>query len=175
MRMEKTGQSVFGRASGGIVGKSAMSELSEGMGQANARALGALGRSPFPHLSMLDTAVWKRFLRTDEAVPWSWRYDMRLGHGSFGQRFVDDDLAPAWAALVKKRVDCIGVAGGDVVIVEVKPIGGMSALGQVLTYWELFKAKGKPTASVTPWVVCGRADEDVISVYEVYGVRLSVV
>lgn len=143
-------------------------------GKGNVRALLALGRSPFPHLSVLDTAVWKRFLRTEEAAQWRWRYDMRLGNGAFGKVLVDDDLAPAWAALTAKRVDCVGVRGSDVALVEVKPIGSMSALGQILTYHSLFLDKKKPTGSVTPWVVCGRADADVVNVFAAYGVRLTV-
>lgn len=128
----------------------------------------------FPHMSPDDLVVWRPFVRSRLNPFTELRYDVRVGNGSF--HWPDDQGPPPydWLHSAQKRIDAVGRMNGSIAVIEVKPIGGMAALGQVLTYVRLYLQKFRPKEPVVPWVVCGRLDNDVADTYDYYRVNVSV-
>ena len=139
---------------------------------ANVRAVKASARSPYPHMSRQDSAVWRAFLAANPVPYDSIDYDVAVGGKAAGRVPDDAELLPMWQTLLKKRIDAVVHRPGSVWTVEVKPIANMSALGQALSYAFLYKAEGRTQLRVRPVVVADRVDADVAPIYQFYGVLL---
>lgn len=137
---------------------------------ANERAAKASARSPFPHMSPADSAVWRTFLRLGIISFTKVLYDVGVGGKAAGLVPAGSDLHPMWETLLKKRVDAVGFTDQEVLTIEVKPTAGMSALGQALTYSFLWNAEGRSQQKSRPCVVCSRIDLDVEALFIAYGV-----
>ena len=129
----------------------------------------------YKHLLPSEIKIWDRVLANP---PWTIiraDYDVHLGVGA--------PLNPAWPdwlkaqvkAVSRKRVDVIVETPEDIWIVEIKPRAGMSALGQVLCYRELYVREYQPTKRVRMVVIAERAESDVPSVYRQFDVGLLLV
>ena len=122
-------------------------------------------------MSSEDTRVWARFLEQRGGELGRVRYDVKVGAGHDLGEGADPVMGSMWSDLVKKRVDAVCVVDGVTWLVEVKPVGGMSALGQLLVYADLFRAQESPQGAVQLVLVCGRVDRDCAATF----VRLGVV
>jgi hypothetical protein len=123
----------------------------------------------------LDAAVWRDFLTVSpRSIEWV-QYDVALGGRGARHARGDADELRMWETLLKKRVDAVAMAGGELWTCEVKPLANMSALGQAITYAFLWDAEhpGEPKARAV--VICSRVDEDVEAVFKAYGVLVLVV
>ena len=98
------------------------------------------------------------------------RYDVKVGGAGVEELDPNDDLGVMCAELLQKRIDAIGIDGETWWVVEVKPVGSMSALGQVLTYVDLVKAESPAGVLVRPAIVCERVDPDVVGALTSCGV-----
>lgn len=120
----------------------------------------------------LDVAVWSEFLiraGTGGAIA---RYDVFVGEGRRRGPDARDEDEIAYRNLLRKRVDVVLSRPGLDLVLEVKPIGGMSALGQSLVYRDLFKSQEGAAERISAAVVCGVADLDCVPTYEAHGVGL---
>lgn len=146
--------------------------MSRTITQGNVRALELARRSPYPHMSRFDAAIWKKFLGHDHPTITKVAYDERVGK----LREVPDEEDPAivsmWATLTAKRIDAVIWIPGAVWVIEVKPVGSMAALGQAQTYALLWRREHLPRLPVVPVVVCDFVDEDMQAVYIELGVGL---
>ena len=129
----------------------------------------------YKHLLPSEIAIWDRVLANPPWVIVRAEYDVHLGEGA--------PINPAWPewlksqvkAVSRKRVDVIVHTPDDIYIVEIKPRAGMSALGQVLCYRELYIAEYQPTKRVRMVVIAERAESDVPVVYRQFDVALLLV
>lgn len=137
---------------------------------ANARAVKASARSPYPHMSVADSAVWSAFLATHAVSFESVDYDVAVGGKAAHLVGDDEEQKPMWVTLLKKRIDAVVVRVGEVWTVEVKPTANMAAMGQALSYAYIYKEEGRTELPVRPVIVCDRIDLDVIPVYLHFGV-----
>jgi len=117
----------------------------------------------------LDRDVWTRFLEA-EAFPITevW-YDVHVGEGlrlPADAPQLDQKIS---SALYEKRADVIARVGSQLWVVEVKPKADMTALGQIITYRELFLQKYRPAESVLGVVVCDQVDDDLLLIFEAIG------
>jgi hypothetical protein len=129
----------------------------------------------FTHLLPLERPIWARYLEATGEEFQSLTYDLHLGEGA-----AIDPTWPEWLvrqvrAVSRKRVDVIGETSGAVILFEVKPRCGMSALGQLLCYRELYVAEHRPRKRVRLVCVCGRVEPDVSGVFASFGVEIAVV
>ncbi len=74
------------------------------------------------------------------------------------------------AGLTRKRIDVVARVGGGYWVIEVKPLLGYVALGQVLTYFRLFVEEYRPDGEVWPVVICASVDDDVLGELDELGV-----
>jgi hypothetical protein len=138
--------------------------------EANVRAVKASARSPFPHMSRQDTAVWSAFLQSNAVTYDSIDYDVAVGGKAAHLVPDDDELAPMWQSLVKKRIDAVVYRVSEVWTVEVKPLANMAALGQALSYAWLWNDEGRTQLKARPVIVADRIDLDVIPIFLAYEV-----
>lgn len=91
-------------------------------------------RGRYPHLMPLDIAIWNRFLDAWGQDFLGFQYDVLVGEGAEAPpNFSAGDKA-LLLALTVKRLDCVGVRADRLVLIEVKPRLGMSAIGQLVAY-----------------------------------------
>jgi len=129
----------------------------------------------YPHMLPAEREIWHRFIRTREAEFLSLTYDLHLGEGIPPPPDASEQVRKVIEATSKKRVDAIGETDRDIWIFEVKERGGMSALGQLLTYRYLYMKEYRPTKPVRLALVCSRLEPDVSSVLQAQGIEIYVV
>ena len=90
---------------------------------------------PFFHMLPEDREIWRRFLELFEDNFESYIYDRLVGPRYDWGEF---DLPPGVARLAERlyalRIDVLAQREGETWVIEVKPLAGLSALGQVLAY-----------------------------------------
>ncbi|TXH51710.1 MAG: hypothetical protein E6Q97_17790 [Desulfurellales bacterium] len=114
-----------------------------------------------PQLTPLDLEVWRRFLFLRPSMFDRFDFQTRVGSGQPLPASATDADRRAWAMLTEKRIDAVGFNGDGITVIEVKPRGGASALGQVLVYRDLYREKFRPAQTLSALVVCNYVDEDV--------------
>lgn len=143
---------------------------SELVSDGNVRSFIASARSPFPHMSEGDVEVWTPFLLAEVISFESVIYDVGVGGRQAALVPDSEELKPMWLTLIRKRIDAVVFGGGKVWTIEVKPVAGMSALGQALTYRELWNREGRSETKARAMVVCSRVDDDVEELFTLFGV-----
>lgn len=133
------------------------------------------GRKPrildrYPHMGFEDTIVWTRFLEQKAGNLSEVWYDLHVGTAvrvledmpGFMQRVSD--------AVSRKRIDVVARVGFGFWIIEVKPICETKAIGQALTYRDLFVSEFALAAAAVPVIVCELVEVDVIDTADSLGV-----
>jgi len=93
---------------------------------------------PFTHMSQEEKSIWLRWLEAGGTRHAPFLYDVRVGDGlqmpagSSGYA-----IRSAWA-LTTKRIDAVYFVGDIAIIIEVKRRAGAGAVGQLITYRDLF-------------------------------------
>lgn len=122
-----------------------------------------------------DKLVWDRFVDRFPEYFDSVDYDFRVGDGA--------PLSPSWdestkltvTALTQKRLDVLGWNDESPTIVEVKGRVGLSALGQVFGYRDLFMRDLPNFPRPALMVVCDRIFPDDEFILKKNGIRVVVV
>ncbi len=129
----------------------------------------------YPHMLMEDTDIWSAYLANPLAPIKKVWYDVHVGLPMLlpvGAGDIDRRVA---AGVSRKRIDAVCHVGGGYWVVEVKPFGGMLALGQVVSYARLFTRDYGPDGEVVGVVVCSEVDRDLVDDFEAQGVGVIVV
>lgn len=129
----------------------------------------------YKHLLPNEIRLWKRFLANPPFPVVSVTYDLHLGRGAPLQPHWDESMIRMVAEVTRKRVDAIVVTPGATVIIEIKPRAGMSALGQLLAYKQLFLSEYSPAGQLRLACVCERVAPDLDRVFASHGIELYVV
>lgn len=116
---------------------------------------------PEPNLTPLDLEVWRRFLLLRPLMFERFEFQVPVGTPQSLPLSASDADRRVWDKLTSKRIDAVGVNGDGFTVIEVKPRGGASALGQALVYRDLFVQKRKPVQPVAALVLCNYVDDDV--------------
>ena len=129
----------------------------------------------FTHLLPLERPIWARYLASTTEEFLSLTYDLHLGEGAPVDPVWSEGTKAIVAAVSRKRVDVVGETLDSVIIFEVKPRAGMGAMGQLLTYRELYLREHRPTKPLRMVVVCERVEPDVPGIYGQYGIEIALV
>jgi len=128
----------------------------------------------YPHMLTEDSAVWTKFLQNlDVEILEVW-YDVHVGSGVLLPVGSDDLDKRIAQGVTRKRIDVVCRLESAVWVVELKPIGSMTALGQALAYRGLFVREYETIRNTLPIVICGEVDPDLIDDYDEAGVGLIV-
>lgn len=126
----------------------------------------------YPHMLPAEVRRWDAFLEQHGMPVGDVFYDVHLGDGA-----PVDPSWPAWMAsmvrtLSTHRVDVVIERPSEVVIVEVKGIAGMSAVGQLLGYEALWLKDRGLDRPVRLLLVCERVEADMLAVFRFYEIEV---
>ena len=142
-------------------------------------ALLEIGQKPmvmshYPHMLHEDIAVWSKFLtKMAEVITRVW-YDVHVGQAVSPVDPSSTVQQKVAAGVTRKRIDVVARVGPEFWVIEVKPVAGMGALGQVYSYNRLFALEYETFSPTKPVVVCDVLDDDVIASYGELGVMVFV-
>ena len=91
----------------------------------------------YPHMGPEDSAIWTRFILSDQTAYDAVAYDVKVGSPPAFDTTVNQETGGSALGLYKKKIDVIGLKEGSYTIIEVKPQIDSRALGQVEGYYEL--------------------------------------
>jgi hypothetical protein len=132
-------------------------------------------RTHYPHMLADEARIWTRFLQATCLVFENITYDLHLGAGVLPLPSDPEYMRRLLSAVTKKRVDALGETEGDIWIFEVKPRISMSALGQLVTYFELYQQEFRPVKPVFLAAVGEREAPDIRSAFDLYAVNIFLV
>lgn len=124
------------------------------------------------HLSKQDREVWAIFVGLVNLSGWAQDFDASLGTDAQTHPGIDTKDGQLWVALRKKRLDVLLSRPGELRIIELKPLGGMAALGQLLTYRRLLKEETPRGVDLEGWLICLTCDDDVIETFPSFGLQV---
>lgn len=132
-------------------------------------------RAHYPHMLADEARIWTKFLNTTSLVFERITYDLHLGAGVLPSPGDPDYMRRLLSAVTKKRVDALGETIDNIYIFEVKPRISMSALGQLVTYFELYEQEFHPVKPVTLVAIGEREAPDIRSSFDLYAVNIILV
>ena len=132
-------------------------------------------RARYPHMRASEAAVWSQFLSQCEFPFLSVVYDLHLGEGVPSVVGEPEWLTRLKLAVSRRRVDAVAETSVDIWIFEVKERIGLSALGQLLTYFDLYVATYPVSKSVMLGAIGHRIEPDIRDTFELHAVNIFLV
>lgn len=132
-------------------------------------------RYKYPHMSPADTTIWEKFMDSFPTRYNSVDYDFALGGTPLSSEQIETISDANMLRLWQKRIDVISEQEGETHIIEVKPNAGPGALGQVLSYKELYKQYVNPEKKCRAILITDRQQPDMAMLAANMGVELFVV
>ena len=132
-------------------------------------------RTYYPHMLEDEARIWTKFLQTTDLDFTTIDYDVHLGQGMLPLPGEPDFMKALKLAVTRKRVDAIAETAEDIWIFEVKPRIGMSALGQLVNYFELYQAEYRPTKAIMLAAIGEREAPDIRAAFDLYAVNIILV
>jgi len=128
----------------------------------------------YPHMLSEDVEVWSKFLtKMSKVITRVW-YDLHVGQPARMPVDASEILKKVAAGVTRKRIDAVCLVGREYWVIEVKPLGNMTALGQAFSYSRLFADEYENYKPVRAAVVCDSLDRDVSSQFQELGVLVFV-
>lgn len=126
----------------------------------------------YRHMKPGEVEIWDRFIGRFGLPPGVIRYDLELGDGA-----PVDPAWPAWMGpmvkhLSRHRCDVVAETRDGVLIVEIKAVGGMAGLGQLLGYQALYYRQFGGEKEVRMMLVCEQVEADIEAALDFYGVSI---
>ncbi len=132
-------------------------------------------RAHYPHMLEDEARIWTKFLQATDLVYEDIIYDLHLGAGVLPLPGDPEYMRRLLSAVTKKRVDAVGETAEDIWIFEVKPRISMSALGQLVTYFELYQQERRPVKPVMLAAIGEREAPDIRAAFDLYAVNIILV
>lgn len=104
----------------------------------------------------LDIGIWERFLDKYGKDYTGFDYDIKVGSGAVVPEEWEDNYKRMAEILSKYRIDVVGHKPGRLEIIEVKPEASTVAIGQIVTYMELYKRDFSPSDTLVGVIVTDR-------------------
>ena len=140
------------------------------------RSLG-LGESPavklrYKGIMVEDMEPWDEFLKW-ESMPLKmvW-YDVHVGEPMAVPDGSPDFMYTFANAVSRKRIDAVGRTADEIWVIEIKPYASFLALGQALTYTDLFVKDFGSSPPARPVIVATATDPDIVYTADRLGVRI---
>lgn len=122
-----------------------------------------------------EANIWTSFLQTTDLVFTDVIYDLHLGEGMPSTPDEPESITKLKLAVTRKRVDAIGETDDAIWIFELKNRLGLSALGQLLAYFDLYNQEYDPIKPVNLGAVAYSLAPDVRPTYDLYAVSIFIV
>lgn len=129
----------------------------------------------YPHMKPADVATWERFIRANRDVFERVDYDFPVGEGADFLPTGDDTPDGRQNRLYQRKIDVVGYVGNAVTLIEVKPNADMAALGQIVTYGELYAKMKDALPEPTLMVVSDKIVNEMKDIYKTKGITVVIV
>lgn len=129
-------------------------------------------RFRYKHMLPGDKRIWDHFLERHGSYFERFDYDIHVGEGVGILEGVDPMTQRIATSLTQKRIDAVGYRGDEVWVFEIKPMAGLSALGQVSAYEQLYNKDREPLKVTYRAIVTDRTDNDIRYLCQAQGIRL---
>lgn len=116
---------------------------------------------PFVHMSQEEKAIFIRWLQAGASKFAPFAYDVRVGDGLIMPAGSSGYAVRSAYALTTKRIDAVYQHDGTTVIVEVKRRAGLSAIGQLLGYRDLYAKTPGFTGALSMLLVTDELQPDM--------------
>ncbi|MCK5504537.1 MAG: hypothetical protein KAJ10_05215 [Thermodesulfovibrionia bacterium] len=129
----------------------------------------------YPHARIWEERIIDKF-KEKYGVAGEWTHDIRLKiKDPPDHTFMSTKEGDLWRIQTAKRVDIVIVKPRVIYVIEVKDRLRPSAIGQALTYKNLYEWQHKPGQEVIPAIVTEYTDPDMLDVARFYGIKIWVV
>ena len=129
----------------------------------------------YPRMRPEDVSVWESFIEIFPSKLWMMDYDVKVGLGRLPQKKLEAKYAKDWRDLTRKRIDAVAWATGDIFLIELKPRAGLSAIGQIIGYSELWQDLHDNDRRIHEMIICHSIDPDTERVAEAAGIEIVIV
>lgn len=119
----------------------------------------------FDHLLPADAALWDLFLHQYPNRYTQLHYDVRIGTGRDPGPEFPDNIRYMAISLSQRRIDVLAFTADHIDIIEITTAAGLTALGQLLAYPQLYIATYSPTLPVRPLLVTYQFQPDIKQIY----------
>lgn len=119
---------------------------------------------PFVHMSPNDIAIWVRYLIAGGERYAPFTYDVRVGDGVTMPAGSDRRAISAAYALTTKRIDVLCIVNGIARIIEIKKRAGAGAVGQLITYEQLFLQNNPSQLPTEKWLITDELQPDMVPI-----------
>ena len=101
-------------------------------------------RPKYKHMSPYECYIFDYFLREHGHTFDTFDYDVHVGDGMLPPEHLKEQYRDLSVLLTQKRIDAVGHRGKQIFIFEVKPHAMLSALGQLIGYYDLYIRQFSP-------------------------------
>lgn len=130
-------------------------------------------RRKYPGLLPAEVLVWRAFCRLHEEDFTAFEYNVHVGQGvppPPPAPGVPPDVQAAseraWRLSTQRKIDVVGHRPGETWIIEVERHGGVTALGQLVAYDQLWRQAGPGPFNVQLALVCVDVEQDMLGAFE---------
>lgn len=128
----------------------------------------------YPHMKPRDVEIWERFIEKNKSFFDTVDYDFHVGEGADFLPTGEDTPDGRENRLYQRKIDVVGYRGDKVWLIEVKPEASASALGQILSYKELYIKTKDADPLPTLMVVTGKIMSEMKEVYAKHNIAVFV-
>jgi len=128
-------------------------------------------RGKYPQMLEEDWPVWDRFLELYSDIFLWFYYSVKVGGQINLDPKIPDNIAKAWYDSTAKRIDVLGEKENEIWIVEVTTQPGLRAVGQILSYFNLWILDPKIDKPIVNVLVAERLDPDLEYVLYSSGIK----
>ena len=129
----------------------------------------------YPHMSVADTEIWNRFIEKYPKEYQYCQYDYHIGDAPAFNTLMDDDEDLNQDKLYRLRIDVIGFKTGYNDLIEIKPMAGVSTIGQIQSYKALFERDGHATDKTQAIIITDRIKPNMDYLCKQANIKLIVV
>lgn len=121
-------------------------------------------RKRYVHMLREDQDTWTAFLQSEWNLFDEVWYDVHVGRPMDLPKDSPNYMRAVVEGVSRKRIDVVGRIGTRISIIEVKPFANMVAIGQVVTYTDLFKREFTKYELVQPTIIAKTCDADILDI-----------
>lgn len=126
----------------------------------------------YAHFIEHDEKLWQRFLRHDPLPNALVAYDVHVGTAAATPADLPENYRRMAATLSTKRIDVVIFFPDETAIVEVKPYAGVTAIGQVLSYTNLFRKQYPDEPRPSAMILTDTAQPDMTELCAHFNITL---
>ena len=134
-----------------------------------------MNRRRYTHLLQPDRDLFALYLNSLPKPYGQIDFDVRVGLGEDPGHNFPDYIRHMAIHLSQRRIDAIGFTPDHIDIIEITTRAGLTALGQLHAYPELYRQTFFPSLPLIPVLVTHQFEPDVQPLYESANIRIHVI